>query len=204
MNRKKRLRLIQGSLLVLGLLIIFFTYSLKRQDYKESIISEETQKEIKKNFTKNADEGDIFYDISYNGIDLSGNRYVIKSKEARNSKLQTEIVVMNEVNAFFYFKDDTILKIQSDKGIYNNKTLDMKFEDSVKAFYEGSTLLANEAEYSNSKNFLSISDNVVVKDVRGEIFADKIFFDLKEQTLDISSFKENKVNANLNYNEKKF
>tara|TARA_E500000178_G_C16929421_1_gene711017 strand:+ start:127 stop:741 length:615 start_codon:yes stop_codon:yes gene_type:complete len=204
MNRKKRLRLIQGSLLVLGLLIIFFTYSLKRQDYKESIISEETQKEIKKNFTKNADEGDIFYDISYNGIDLSGNRYVIKSKEARNSKLQTEIVVMNEVNAFFYFKDDTILKIQSDKGIYNNKTLDMKFEDSVKAFYEGSTLLANEAEYSNSKNFLSISDNVVVKDVRGEIFADKLFFDLKEQTLDISSFKENKVNANLNYNEKKF
>ena len=204
MNRKKRLRLIQGSLLVLGLLIIFFTYSLKRQDYKESIISEETQKEIKKNFTKNANEGDIFYDISYNGIDLSGNRYVIKSKEARNSKLQTEIVVMNEVNAFFYFKDDTILKIQSDKGIYNNKTLDMKFEDSVKAFYEGSTLLANEAEYSNSKNFLSISDNVVVKDVRGEIFADKLFFDLKEQTLDISSFKENKVNANLNYNEKKF
>ena len=111
---------------------------------------------------------------------------------------------MKEVNAFFYFKDDTILKIQSDKGIYNNKTLDMKFENSVKAFYENSTLIADEAEYSNSKNFLSISNNVVVKDVRGEIFADKLFFDLKNQTLDIKSFQDKKVNANLNYNEKKF
>ncbi len=204
MDRKKKLRLIQIGLLILGLLIIFFTYSLKRQDFNESIISKETQKQIKENIAQNKDEGDIFYDIIYNGIDLSGNRYVIKSKEARNSKSQMEIVIMKEVNAFFYFKDDTILKIQSDRGIYNNKTLDMKFEDSVKAFYENSTLFADEAEYSNSKNFLSISDNVIVKDIRGEISADKLFFDLKDQTLDIKSFEDNKVNANLNYNEKKF
>ncbi len=204
MDRKKRLRLIQIGLLILGLLIIFFTYSIKRQNYNENIISKETQKEIKKNLARNNDEGDIFYDIAYNGIDLSGNRYVIRSKEARNNKAQMEIVIMKEVNAFFYFKDDTILKIQSDKGIYNNKTLDMKFENSVKAFYENSTLIADEAEYSNSKNFLSISNNVVVKDVRGEIFADKLFFDLKNQTLDIKSFQDKKVNANLNYNEKKF
>ena len=120
MDRKKKLRLIQIGLLILGLLIIFFTYSLKRQDFNESIISKETQKQIKENIAQNKDEGDIFYDIIYNGIDLSGNRYVIKSKEARNSKSQMEIVIMKEVNAFFYFKDDTILKIQSDRGIYNN------------------------------------------------------------------------------------
>ena len=75
MDRKKKLRLIQIGLLILGLLIIFFTYSLKRQDFNESIISKETQKQIKENIAQNKDEGDIFYDIIYNGIDLSGNRY---------------------------------------------------------------------------------------------------------------------------------
>ena len=38
---------------------------------------------------------------------------------------------MNEVHAIFYFKDNTILYIWSDEGVYNNKNLDMKFSDNV-------------------------------------------------------------------------
>ena len=34
--------------MILGLLIIFFTYSIKRQNYNENIISKETQKKSKK------------------------------------------------------------------------------------------------------------------------------------------------------------
>ena len=204
MDRKKRLRLIQIGLLILGLLIIFFTYSLKRQDFNENIISKETQKEIRKNLARNNDEGDIFYDIAYNGIDLSGNRYVIKSKEARNSKSQMEIVIMKDVNAFFYFKDDKFLKIQSDKGIYNNKTLDMKFEINVKAKYQESQLFAENAEYSNSESYLSIYNKVRVNDIRGNLVADKLLFDITKQKLDITSFNDGKINANVNLNEKRF
>jgi lipopolysaccharide assembly outer membrane protein LptD (OstA) len=111
---------------------------------------------------------------------------------------------MKIVNAFFYFKDGTILEVQSDAAIYNNKTLDMSFDGDVKALYEGSTLFADKAEYSNLKNYLTISQNVVVKDIRGSVFADKLFFDLKKHTLNIKSFNNNKVNANVNLNEKKF
>ena len=57
---------------------------------------------------------------------------------------------MKFVEANFYFKDNTVLNVLSDKGAYNNKTLDMIFED-VKAKYEGSRLVANRANYSNSK-----------------------------------------------------
>ena len=44
----------------------------------------------------------------------------------------------------------------------------------------------------------------MVKDIRGSVFADKLFFDLKKHTLNIKSFNNNKVNANVNLNEKKF
>ena len=86
----------------------------------------------------------------------------------------------------------------SDKGLYNNKTLDTIFEQNVKAFYEGSELFATKAEFSNSKSFLIISDNVKVKDEKGTLFADQLIFDIKKQNLNIVAFEKNKVNANIN------
>ena len=36
------------------------------------------------------------------------------------------------------------------------------------------------------------------------MFADKLLFDIKKQTLNIASTKDSKVNANINLNEKGF
>ena len=203
-KRKKKLIIIQISFLILGILIIFFTYLQKTNNENKNILSEETQKKIELNLEKNEKNTDVFYDVSYTGLDLSGNRYILKSKEARNDKTNSELVEMVDLNAFFYFKDGTILKINSEKGVYNNKTLDIIFEKNIKAEYQESMLFADLAEYSNSNNFLKISESVRVKDTRGEIFADNLFFDLKKQTLDIKSSMNNKINANLNLDEKKF
>ena len=203
-KRKKKLIIIQISFLILGILIIFFTYLQKKNNENKNILSEETQKKIELNLEKNEKNTDVFYDVSYTGLDLSGNRYILKSKEARNDKTNSELVEMVDLNAFFYFKDGTILKINSEKGVYNNKTLDIIFEKNIKAEYQESMLFADLAEYSNSNNFLKISESVRVKDTRGEIFADNLFFDLKKQTLDIKSSMNNKINANLNLDEKRF
>ena len=104
---------------------------------------------------------------------------------------------MTSVEAIFYFKDGTILNVWSEQGVYNNKSLDMKFSGNVKAIYEGSKLFAQKAEYSNSKSFLTISEQVKINDVRGTMIADKLLFDIKKQTLEIASFTDNKINANI-------
>ena len=104
---------------------------------------------------------------------------------------------MTDVKATFYFKDNTVLKVQSDNGIYNNKSLDMKFEGNVRANYEQSRLFAQKAEYSNSKSFLTISEKVKIQDTRGTMVADKLFFDIKKQKLNIASFNDGKINANI-------
>ena len=145
----------------------------------------------------------LFFNISYSGLDLAGNRYILKSKEARNSKENQETVNMKYVEANFYFKDDTILKVMSDTGIYNNKTLDMVFEGNVKANYEGSKLLAQKADYSNTRGLLIISDKVKVIDSRGTIVADNLSFDIKNQKLNIASFNDDKINANIRVKWKK-
>tara|TARA_Y100001980_G_C14517588_1_gene292911 strand:+ start:331 stop:936 length:606 start_codon:yes stop_codon:yes gene_type:complete len=196
-DRKKKLRIIQLILLTLGSLIIFFTYYGEKKNYSGKILTPETQNKIRKQLNEKSAEGDTFFNISYSGLDLSGNRYVLKSKEAKTFSENKEIVNMKFVEAIFYFKDETVLNIRSNEGIYNNRTLDMTFEGDVKAMYEKSELFANKAEYSNSKSFLIVSDNVKVKDAKGTVVADKLLFDINKQTLKIASFDEDKINANI-------
>lgn len=197
-ERKRKLRVIQASLFLLGVLIIIFTYSEKNKPLKETIITSEIQKKVESQIDNNSQQGDIFYNIEYSGLDLTGNRYVLKSKEAINKKSDQDIVLMKSVEAIFYFKDDTTLQVSSDTGVYNNKTLDMAFNGNVRAEYEGSKLFAQKAKYSNTKSFLSIDGNVKINDLKGTMVADKLLFDIKKQKLNIASFNDGKVNANIN------
>jgi len=198
MERKRRLRLIQFIMLILGILIIFFTYLGKNEIQENKIITKENQEKIKEQMQVQNQQGDVFYQIEFSGLDLSGNRYILKSKEALSDKNNPEIVYMKFVEATFYFKDQTVLTVLSDTGIYNNKTLDMNFENNVKANYEGSELFAQKAEYSNLKSYLTISEEVKINDIRGTIVADKLLFDIKKETLNIASFNDGKINANVN------
>ena len=197
-NRKKKLRIIQLSLFLVGSIIILYTYVNKSKFSQETIITSEKQKKVKEQLVKESQSGDIFFNIEYSGLDLAGNRYILKSEEAFNDKSNKEIINMKEVTATFYFKDDTILFVSSEKGIYNNNTLDMSFRGNVKAEYEGSDLFAQEAEYSNSESYLVIKDKVKIKDARGTMVADKLLFDIKKQKLNIASYNDGTINTKVN------
>jgi len=194
-NRKKKIKIIQIILLGLSSIVIFLTYFNKKEP-QEKIISILEKEKLQLNDNSSSDS-DIFYNIKYSGIDLSGNRYILTSKEAIVNKNFQEIINMNFVNAVFYFKDNTILTIDSEKGEYNNKSLDMIFKKKVRAVYKDSKLYGEKIVYLNSKGVLEITDNVKVKDPKDTITADKLFFDLKKKTVDITSYK-NKVNTNIN------
>ena len=203
MSRKQKLRLFQISLLIFGLFIIYFTYYGDKKDAKQTIVPPQVQDRIKKQIANQPEGYEIFTDIKYSNLDLSGNRYILKSKQAYSKSDEQEIVNLISVEAIFYFKDNTILKVISDYGIYNNKTLDMNFTENIKATYLDSVLYAQKAEYSNSKNNLTISKNVKLEDNRGTMFADKLFFDIKKQTLNVTALENSNVNANIKIKWKK-
>ena len=201
-ERKKRLIFIQIFLFLAGILLIYLTYSSNNKIKQEKTIISKVDQELLSN--KSNQEGNVFINIEYTGIDLAGNRYILKSKEATTVIDKQELVNLKGVEAVFYFKDDTILYIWSKFGLYNNKTLDMKFETDVKAVYQKAELIAEKAEYSNSNSFIAISENVKVKDIQGNLLADKLYFDLKSQTLNITSYDDRNINANIILNEKRF
>lgn len=206
MDRGKKIKIVQYSLLFFGILIIFLTYySNNKSVNNNQILSKTTKENITKNI-KNEKEKDqnTFFDIEYSGLDFSGNRYILKSEEAITNNLNSYLINLKKVNAKFYFKDGTILYVWSDYGIYNNQTLDMKFSENVKAIYGENTMNSENANYSNSESFLTITNNVKLSGIKGDLFADRLLFDIKKQTLDISSFNDNKINARIKVNEKRF
>jgi hypothetical protein len=204
-GRKKKIKIIQLLLFFFGILIIYFTYYGKEINNEEKIISKSKKERVEKQIEEGSNkDSNIFFNVEYTGLDLNGNRYLLKSNEAELDKTTPEIVLMKTVRATFYFKDDTIMYVWSDEGVYNNKTLDMKFKKNVRAEYLSSELFAEKAEFSNSKNYLSIYENVKINDIRGNLIADKLLFDISKQKLDITSFNNGKINANVNLDEKRF
>ena len=199
MKRKKKLRIIQFFLLTSAILIIFFTYYRTDQNLNNVIVDRENIEKVKLDLLeKNSDKKNLFYDVEYSGLDLEGNRYILKSKEAFSETDNQSLIYMNSVEAFFYFKDNTILKVKSKKGEYNNETLDMNFFGNVEANYENSKMYASQASYSNLNGFLTISNNVKIEDIKGNLSADKLIFDIKKKKLDITSFNNSNINGNIN------
>ena len=197
-NRKKKIKIIQFSLLFLGILIFFYTYLFNNSSKDQKNLLSISNKKIEQNQSINTSEDtNVFYNIEYAGFDLSGNRYVINSKEAKTNRDNEDEIYMKGVQATFYFKDDNTLKILSNTGVYNNRTLNMRFEKNIRAFYERSTLTANFAEYLNQEGLVTISDKVEITDFRGNLTANKLLFDLKTQTLNISSQDKKDINLNI-------
>ena len=51
---------------------------------------------------------------------------------------------------------------------------------------------------------MSKIDLLKINDPKGNLYADKLFFDIKNKNLNITSFKNSKINANIDLNEKRF
>ena len=190
-SRKKKLFIIQLTIFFVASTLLYKTY----QDRKEEpILQVEAQTDPNVN---------SFNDIEYSGFDLNGNRYVLQAEKADFKTETPELINMKIVFAKFYLKDNTILSVTSDLGLYNNKTLDIEFKDNVKADYSTHTLLSDLLSYSNLNAKLIAAGNVRGKSLdKGEFFSDNLEYNLTDKTLNFSMSGTKQVNVKIN--EKKF
>ena len=199
MDRKKKLRIYQIILLISGTLIILLMFVKKNIPTEEKIISDNLKKIIdEQKSNSDSKDSNTFYNVKYSGLDLKGNRFSIISNEGTTSDLNSNLVKMKGVTANFYFKDNSNLEISSKEGTYNNESLNIIFKTDVKALYENSELYADQAEFSNSNNYLKVYNNVKIIDPKGTMLADQLIFDINTKTLKITSLKNNKIKSRIN------
>ena len=109
-----------------------------------------------------------------------------------------ELIDMKEVVAKFYLKDNTILTVLSDEGLYNNITRDMNFEKNVKADYLTNNLVSDSLSYSNSNAKLIATGNVRGESIeKGEFNSDSVEYNLTDKTLNFSMSGSKQVNMKI-------
>ena len=134
-----------------------------------------------------------FENVEYEGIDNNGNRFVIGSRYAQFEQEKPEEINMEMIKCIFYFKDQTVLTIIADSGLYNNITNDMRFSDNVKMDYLENTLFSDRAIFNNYENQLLIAGNVHGNSPEANLKADQLDFDLNTKNLKISMYNEERV-----------
>ncbi len=194
MKRRRKILIIQILIFVLASSLLFMTYYTNESVDNTIKVEKPIKSKIE---AKDSSTSNVFEDIQYKGIDLNGNRYIIDSKFAEFDLSKPELIKMQVMNATFYLKDGSVLKIVGDWGTYNNKTLDMEFRDNIKAVYGDNDLYSDNLDYYNSRNLLTIYGNVLTESVQGSTRSDKLIFDLKDQTLNMSMYNNEQVNVKL-------
>ena len=187
-SRKKNIFLTQITIFLVATALLYNTYRDKNKE-NEPFVKIEIETDLDTN---------SFTDIEYSGFDLSGNRYLLKARQADFKTETPEFINMKFVVAKFYLKDDTVLIVVSDEGIYNNVTLDMNFKKNVKVDYLTHNLLSDSLSYSNSNAKLIATGNVRGESIeKGEFNADNVEYNLADKTLNFSMFGNKRVNVKL-------
>ena len=159
-----RLQIIQGSILILILVIGYFTYDyLNKENFNNSNrIDSSEEKEIKFNKGNFITEGsNKIIDLSYKSIDDNGNIYEINSSSGSIDADNENILLLEKVDAR-----------------YDKISLDTHFFEDVGLKYLNHNVASNDLFLEYSKKEVKISNNVKYFDENNYLIADEMKLDL--------------------------
>ena len=169
--------LIQITLLIIiGLILIkFFTFYQSKKS--KDMLKTEDNKEILSDAYKDT-ESNIIEDIEYLAKDDKDNVYKIESKFGKINPKDPDIILMDKVTAIVTLKNRQEIIISSDHAIYNNKNYETNFYTNVKLDYIEHSIRSENIYLSFQNNLVSISNNIIYKNLNNKLKADEIEMDL--------------------------
>ena len=171
---------IQGSILVIILLISYFTYAyLKKKNFNFVQESSNQKKEIPENKdNSNIGETNKIIDLSYKSIDDNGNIYEINSSSGLIDKDNKNMLMLTKVNAKILIYNHGTVFISSEYAKYDKISLDTHFFEDVTLNYLNHNVTSNDLFLEYSKKEVKISNNLKYFDKKNLLIADEMKLDL--------------------------
>ena len=188
---------LQTALVLFGFLLILATYFLypllKQKTFKKSIV--EKQSTIVDDDAEN--KSNTFENVEYKGFYNLDKEFTVKSEKAYILDENPEIVHMQTMVVVLQMNDGRIITITSDTGRYNKVTYDSYFVDNVKAT-DGSTIISSDnLDLIATKDFATAYNDVILKDKKSSLQADKVDYDFVTKKYAISMFDKEKIKIKL-------
>ena len=134
----------------------------------------------------------IIKDITYLAKDDKENIFKIESKFGKINPEEPDIVLMDNVTALITLRNLEEILISSDHAIYNSKSYETNFYDNVLLKYIEHNIASENIYLSFENNLVSISNNIIYKNLNSEMNADEIEMNLI--TKEIKIFMHNNEN----------
>ena len=191
-------RIVQLSLISIGLFLILATYFLYPKMIKNKFLEEETVKDgLTKSDITGSKERNTFENVEYKGLYDINKPYKVKSEKAYILIKEPDVVYMTNMHVTLNTDDGRVIIITSDKGRYNKVTYDCFFENNVKAIDGETTVLAENLDLLATEDSVTVYNNVFLTNDKGSLQADKVYYDFETQYFHVSMFNDEKVKIKL-------
>tara|TARA_B100000780_G_C20985311_1_gene393874 strand:+ start:32 stop:622 length:591 start_codon:yes stop_codon:yes gene_type:complete len=181
---------LQLFLLFISLLIsviIFKNYFIK-EDLNSTLKPTETTVQEETSSKKNSN---IMEGMEYTSEDGEGNNYIIKSEYGELNNDKQELILMKSVTATINFTNSESIRIFADEAIYNSVNYNTAFSKNVLVTHGEHTINSNNLDIMFEKNLISISNEVIYKNLNTKLAADMVEIDLVTKSSKI--FMNNKL-----------
>ena len=129
------------QLLIFFLIVIFVYFFIKNTFLKEQkdIVNLDLNKDdIIEEIKIDKNQNNIIENLNYISIDAQGNEYLLNAKYGEESKEDSNIIILKQVEGTIKLKNKSDIKIKSDFAKYNSITFDTNFYENVLGFFEES------------------------------------------------------------------
>ena len=174
MDKKVLIQITLLTIIVLILATIFTFYQSKKS--KNLVLKEEDKKEFIDE--KEDNELNIIKDITYLAKDDKENIFKIESEFGKINPEEADMVLMDNVTAVITLRNREKIVISSDHAIYNSKSYETNFYDNVLLEYIEHNIVSENIYLSFENNLVSISNNIIYKNLNSEMNADEIEMNL--------------------------
>ena len=183
------------QLLIFFLIVIFISFFIKNTFLKKQkdIVNLDLNKDkIIEEMETEKNQNNIIENLNYISIDAKGNEYILNAKYGEESKEDSSIIILKQVEGIIKLKNKSDIKIKSDFAKYNSITFDTNFYENVLGFFEESKISSDNLDLFFKNNKGIIYNNIKYLDMTTSANADEISFNLLNGDVDIKMFDKKK------------
>lgn len=170
MNKKSLLQLFLIIIILLTSFFFFKTYIVKKDTH---VVLENTFNEI-----DSEEKSNLVYNIQYITRDEDGNSYILESDIGELNDDQKELIVMRGVKAIIESENSEQIIIYSNNAKYNKLNKNTNFYTNVIINFGSNHVTSDKLDFIFEKNLVTISKNIIYKNMDTKLEADKIEIDL--------------------------
>ena len=187
----KKNKIIQFSLVIVGIILFFFTYYSSDKDKivdidKNILVGGVSQltKEI----------SNIIENVEYVGSNNKGTFFELNAAIAEIKYDKPNISHLQDVFVVIKLSNLRTIRIRSDKAVFNKISNDCEFFGNVEIIEQDDIITSDNLDLYMSKNLITVYNHVQYNGIKGFLIADKMDIDMLKNEANIFMFnKKNKV-----------